>query len=150
MISLTEDSFEGDLYYFKTFDPNKLTIINGGDIGINKWSVLMNSKGLKDTTADLILIGGDSSYDNNFSEWYRADDLMLKQLPHFQIDPTTNHIKLIPMIISSGNHEYGVDSNHETTLTNSKYEPLFKHYFPQNSIDGRVPNINVNLISSWI
>ena len=89
------------------------------------------------------MIGGDGSYDNNFSEWFRADDLMLKHLPHSHIDPSTGYIKLIPIILSSGNHEYGVSSYHETTLKFSQYEPLFKHYFPQNSILGEIPKIEV-------
>ena len=46
MISLT-DSYNDNTYYFKTFNYNNLTIINGGDIGTNKWSLEMNTNGLK-------------------------------------------------------------------------------------------------------
>ena len=145
MISLKPDIFNGELYYFKTFDPNQLTIINGGDLGINEASVEMNSVGLKNITADLIMIGGDSTYDNNYAEWYRADDIMLQKIPHFKKDQSSDHIKLIPIVISSGNHEYGVNSDHQIQLTFSQYEPLFKHYFPQNSIEGKVPKIHVSV-----
>lgn len=56
------------LYYFKTINPNDFVIINGGDIGINPEAHKMNNIGLKNTNADVMMIGGDISYDNNFPE----------------------------------------------------------------------------------
>lgn len=128
-----------NIYFFKTFNPSNFTIVNGGDIGINEESKQMNNYGLKNTHPDLMMIGGDISYDNNFPECYRATDQILMDLPHAVPQHGTNYIQLIPMIKAAGNHDLGVNANNNIQLRENKYEPLFKHYYPQNSKNGNAP-----------
>ena len=131
-----------DIYYFKTFDPNNYTILNGGDIGINPESKRINNNGLSGHRGDLIMIGGDISYDNNFPQWYRATDQILIDVPHAVANYTDVHTRLIPMIKAPGNHDFGVNSNNRISITHDEYEPLFKHYYPQNTHHGSTPNLS--------
>lgn len=60
-------SIFSDTFYYKTLDPSNFTMMTGGDIGINPESRAMNQM-LLDHNADIIMIGGDISYDNNFPQ----------------------------------------------------------------------------------
>lgn len=135
------DQTDTQIYFFKTINSDRFTIVNGGDIGINEEARQMNTHGLNNIDPDLIMIGGDISYDNNFPEWYRATDQILIEIPHFKTF-SNNHIKLIPMIMSPGNHDFGMNSINHIQLTQNKHEPLFKHYYPQNTDSaGKVPSL---------
>lgn len=46
------------------------------------------------------------------------------------------------MIKAAGNHDFGVNANHGTSITANKYEPLFKHYYPQNTYRGDIPSVH--------
>lgn len=52
-------------FSFKTLNPQKFVLLNGGDIGINPEARDMNNIGLEGHQGELIMIGGDISYDNN-------------------------------------------------------------------------------------
>ena len=56
------------VYYYKNFDPEKMTIINGGDIGNVKRAMMINTNVIAQANADVIFVGGDISYDNNIPE----------------------------------------------------------------------------------
>ena len=46
------------------------------------------------------------------------------------------------MIKAAGNHDFGVNANHGTSITSNKHEPLFKHYYPQNTFRGQIPSVH--------
>ena len=148
-ISLNPRLFGSEAYYFKTFNPESMTIVNGGDVGINYESREMNQNGLSNIEPDLIMIGGDISYDNNFPECYRATDQLLLEIPHSKPDSDSvienekgyNFVRLIPMIKSTGNHDLGVNSVNNVHIAHNKHEPLFKHYYPQNTFNNQIPDI---------
>lgn len=56
------------LYTYRNFNTQKMTIINGGDIGNNVAARKINDNVLKDIEPDLIFVGGDIAYDNGFAE----------------------------------------------------------------------------------
>jgi hypothetical protein len=127
-----------ETFYYKTVDPSDYTMIIGGDLGINPESRSMNEM-LLDHNADLIMIGGDISYDNNFPQWYRATDQILKEVPHALKRKSKGYTRLVPMIKASGNHDFGTNANSRIAITHNQYEPLFKHYYPQSSQSGNIP-----------
>ncbi|CAI2360864.1 unnamed protein product [Moneuplotes crassus] len=126
-------------FSFKTLNPQKFVLLNGGDIGINPEARDMNKIGLEGHQGELIMIGGDISYDNNIPQCYRATDRILHEIPHARKDLETGYINLIPMIKAPGNHDFGVDSNQNISILHDKYEPLYKHYYTQSSFEGNVP-----------
>lgn len=75
------------------------------------------------------MIGGDITYDNNMFTCYNTWDLLLQQVPHFRQEGS--FIRLIPLIMATGNHDVGMNSNNEFNLTFSPHEPVFFHFFPQ-------------------
>ena len=50
--------------------------------------------------------------------------------------------RVIPLVFAAGNHDVGVMSYGEQTITHNAHEPVFKHYFPQNTYDGRIPMLS--------
>ena len=128
-------------FSYKTFDINNITIVDGGDIGNDLLAMKMNDNTVSKMNADLIMVGGDIAYDNNVPTCYRAWDYLLKRLPHQSIEPVTNSTRLIPLVFGPGNHDLGVNSYSEAEIIHSPHEPVFKHYFPQNTEDGKVPNL---------
>jgi len=130
------------LYYFKTLDPHDFSMVVGGDLGVNPATKKMNEVGLKNLNPDLIMMGGDISYDNNFPECYRATDTILRQVPHNVRNSHDNRTRLIPMIKAAGNHDFGVNSGGDVDIKTNKHEPLFKHYYPQNTHYDSIPKVD--------
>lgn len=54
-----------EIFSYKTFDPSKIKILDGGDVGNNYITEQMNEKVVSKMDADLIMVGGDIAYDNN-------------------------------------------------------------------------------------
>ena len=80
-VMMNEDS-ETQLYSFKIPQKNeKLRVLNGGDIGTSKWSLemlkMLNKRKKRNGPYDLIFLGGDIAYCNNFAGCnYLWDDVL--------------------------------------------------------------------------
>lgn len=105
-----------------------MTIINGGDLGSTFEGKQQDENLRKNFNFDLIMIGGDITYDNNMYTCYNTWDLMLEQVPHKF--PTGNITRLIPLILATGNHDVGVNSNNNHTWVLDDNQPVFFHWFP--------------------
>lgn len=62
------DDDKAQVYYYKNFNTKKMKIVNGGDIGNLKLVNQMNTNVVATHDPDIILVGGDVAYDNNFAE----------------------------------------------------------------------------------
>jgi hypothetical protein len=139
---ITEPSWldeEPEIFSYKTFDTDKIKIVDGGDVGNNYLTDQMNEKVVSKMDADLIMVGGDIAYDNNIPSCYRAWDYILIRMPYKRQDPATKTTRVIPFIFGVGNHDLGVNSFSESTIEHNSHEPVFKHYFPQHTDDGKIP-----------
>lgn len=144
VFKITEKSWNNDqskLYSYKTFDTNNIVIINGGDVGNSELAIKMNTNVVNKIKADMIMIGGDIAYDNNMPECYQAWDYILLRLPHNYFDESSSTTRVIPLVFAAGNHDVGVMSYGEQKITYNAHEPVFKHYFPQNTNEGLVPKL---------
>ena len=79
-------------------------MINGGDLGntriaVQTWKSLQNQSQI-----DIIQIGGDISYDNGMPNCYTCWDLFFTQYKAL----CEAHRKIIPLILSVGNHDVGL------------------------------------------
>ena len=101
------ENSRAQIYYYRNFNTQKITIVNGGDIGNVKSSSMIHQNVVSKFDADLIFVGGDIAYDNGFPEWYRWYDQVLKRLPHQRMDPVNNYIRLIPLIFFNWKPWYG-------------------------------------------
>lgn len=136
------DNSKAQVYYYRNFNTQKITIVNGGDIGNVQPASNIHKNVVSQVDADLIFVGGDIAYDNGIPEWYRWYDHILKRLPHQRTDPNTGFIRLIPLIFSTGNHDVGVNSYSGHTIEHNENSPVFKHFFPQNTFNENVPKLS--------
>ena len=136
------DINKAQIYYYQNFNTQKMTIVNGGDIGNVKIAFQMNDNVISKADADLIFVGGDIAYDNAFPEWYRWYDNLLLHLPYQVKDENSKTIRIIPLIFSTGNHDLGVNSFSGHKFQFDDTTPAFKHYFPQNTYKGEVPQLS--------
>ena len=115
-------------------------IAAGGDLGMNAQAELMTSY-LKDFKPDIIILGGDTVYDDALRTCYYSWDIF-----YSMFKPVYVHLnRLVPIVMSIGNHDVGFDAlNPITVPSSSEYLPLFFVYNPQHSTqDGQnVPPIN--------
>jgi hypothetical protein len=142
---ITEPSWIIDLpkiYSYKTFDVDHIKILSGGDVGNDKIARQMNKNTVSKLDPDVILIGGDIAYDNNIPVCYRAWDYIILRMPYQKYEPVTDSIRIIPFIFAAGNHDLGVNSYSGAKITHNTHEPVFKHYFPQNTENGNVPKLS--------
>ncbi|CAI2361334.1 unnamed protein product [Moneuplotes crassus] len=126
-------------YVYKTFDESKIVIVDGGDVGNSHITETMNKNTVSKIEMDLIMLGGDIAYDNNIAACYRSWDYLIKRLPQQRTDPVTGLTRLIPTIYGVGNHDMGINPYNGAKITHNANEPAFKHYFPQNTYDGKIP-----------
>lgn len=70
ILKISEPSWSGasDIYRYSNFDPKRMTIVLGGDIGNNKVVSEMSRNTVVPAKPDLIVLGGDIAYDNNVPE----------------------------------------------------------------------------------
>lgn len=94
---------------------------------------------LKDFAPDVIILGGDTVYDNGLRTCYYSWDIF-----YSMFKPVYIHLdRLVPLVLSIGNHDVGFDALDpvQLSLTN-EYIPLFFLYNPQHlSKEGIVPGI---------
>lgn len=74
------------------------------------------------------MIGGDITYDNNMNTCYNTWDYMLSQVPFKRTE--NDRKRLIPMVLATGNHDVGVNSNNDHKFKMDDNEPVFFHWFP--------------------
>jgi len=79
---------------------------------------------------DVILIGGDFAYDNGLQSCYYCFD---QTLWNIEQDIFGQNGYIVPMVISIGNHEVGLNSLSEYSMTIDESGPLFVSFFPQHS-----------------
>jgi hypothetical protein len=147
---ITEPSWDSNmvqLYTYKTFDPERVKIINGGDIGNNDLATEMYKKVVAPANGDVIMVGGDTAYDQNAPSAFRAWDYLLKRIPISIMDSEAmksnngSYIRIVPIIFGVGNHDIGANTNQNVVLRRTIHEPTFLHYFPQHTHNGMVPSI---------
>ena len=133
----------GSQYNFSTQpDINSLktiTIISGGDVGYTSLARSMIGVA-RQNNPDLILIGGDFAYDNGVQSCYYAFDQLLWYIENNIFIPMQN---LVPMVISIGNHEVGLNSISGYNFEINQESPLFFFFFPQNSVSDQYGNPQV-------
>ena len=110
-------------------------------MGNDETTFNMHQNTVKKLEFDLILIGGDIAYDNNIPQCYNAFEYFLATLPYLKNNEETNITRIIPFIFAVGNHDLGVDPYTGIELDHNKYEPILKHWFPQNTNNGSLPSI---------
>jgi len=139
---ITEPNWNNEnaqIYTYKTFNTKDMTIINGGDVGNSVLAHEVIENSLREANADLVMIGGDIAYDQNDPKCFRAWDYLLRSLPISVLDNSTNTIRVVPVLFSTGNHDLGATSYSPVVLRENEHEPVFKHFFPQNTANGEVP-----------
>ena len=95
---------------------------------------------LKDFDPHVILLGGDTVYDNGLRTCYYSWDIFYSMFKPVYI----HHDRLIPIVMSIGNHDVGFDALDDVQISSTnEYIPLFFLYNPQHlSKDGKdVPPI---------
>ena len=120
-------------------DASTLRIAAGGDLGMTEEGKLMTSY-LKDFDPDVIILGGDTVYDNGLRTCYYNWDIF-----YSMFKPVYLHLnRLVPLVMSIGNHDVGFDALDPVEISSTnEYLPLFFLYNPQHlSKDGKgVPPI---------
>jgi len=118
-----------------------MTIVAGGDIGNTRMSHIMNHEVVAKQQPDLLMVGGDISYDNNVPQCYQAWDTLLRDLPIQVKDLDTEFIRIIPIIFGIGNHDIGNSAYTDNDIVYTAHEPVYKHFFPQNTNEGADPEL---------
>ena len=80
-------------------------MVNGGDIGNTKMAYDI-WKSLESVNPDIILIGGDISYDNNLIDCAWTMDYVFRQYASL----TNTLDRLVPLILAIGNHDIGLNA----------------------------------------
>ena len=95
---------------------------------------------LKDFDPDVVILGGDTVYDNGLRTCYYNWDIF-----YSMFKPVYHHLnRLVPLVMSIGNHDVGFDALDPVQISSTnEYLPLFFLYNPQHlSKDGQgVPPI---------
>lgn len=141
---IKEPSFsdkEQEVYSYTTFNSNQMTIVAGGDIGNTELTLQMTKNTMKHIPFDLVIAGGDIAYDNNVATCYQTWDYLVQNLLLNRYDRETGTIRVIPVIFGFGNHDLGVNSYSDAVIQNDSNSPVIKHYYPQNTVNGRIPKI---------
>jgi hypothetical protein len=79
----------------------------GGDVSMTHEGNMITSH-LVDYDPDIIIIGGDNTYDDGMRTCYYSWDNFYKIFDNLNNHPKIN--RLIPLIMSIGNHDVGFDA----------------------------------------
>lgn len=118
--------------FYKTV-PNatasEVRLAMGGDLGMNKNGITMTSY-LSSYNPDIIILGGDTVYDNGMRSCYYSWDIF-----YGMFEPVYESLnRLVPLVMSVGNHDVGFDALTQTSITATQEEmPLFFIFNPQHS-----------------
>jgi acid phosphatase type 7 len=120
-----ENHTAGEEQFFRTLpnDDSAIEFIQGGDMSASKAIETIAKKSITDETMAL-LIGGDVAYANgktsNYKMWLKWFEIMNRSM-------RTPNGRLIPLIVSVGNHEV----NGQATSDLYKKSPFYSHFFLQ-------------------
>ncbi|CAI2361454.1 unnamed protein product [Moneuplotes crassus] len=131
--------YQPQIYSYKTFDPENYRIIAAGDIGNQEKAIEMNTNTVSNLEFDLIMVGGDIAYDNNIPTCFYVWDHLLHNIPYGKYDSITNSTRLAAFIMGVGNHDVGVSSFSNGGIPHNAHQPVYKHWFPQQSSVNEVP-----------
>lgn len=121
-----------------------IRMINGGDSGYTHAALNLSIIASK-LRPDIFFMGGDVAYDDNMPACAYTWDYYLRM--YGQLTATLGY--LMPMVLSVGNHDVGLNELPGINITINNYGPAYFIYFPQHydrNLDGhivkRVPPIN--------
>lgn len=101
-------------------------MINAGDSGYTKSSIEL-SKIVATLNPDVFFIGGDIAYDDNMPACAYTWDHFLGM--YGRITATLGY--LMPIVLSVGNHDVGLNELPGINITVNNYGPAYFLYFPQ-------------------
>ncbi|CAK64027.1 unnamed protein product (macronuclear) [Paramecium tetraurelia] len=129
----------GEYYYFD-FNSTNITIIDGGDSGYTETSIQIWKHIQAEPKIDVINIGGDVAYDNGFVQCTTCWDRFLSLYESV----CKSKGKLIPLILSIGNHDVGRVTNPSLLYDNqiNSNVPNIIQMFPQQLISKQIPQIS--------
>ena len=104
-----------------------VVFISGGDAGNTPQAYTMTQRAGEQNPA-VAFVGGDIAYDDNLPACYQAWDLFLDQWYNYM---TSSGGRLVPMVLTVGNHDVGQDSQSYRNVTVSPAGPPYFTYFPQ-------------------
>lgn len=129
MIKIKYDNqFWGNVIY-KTLPVDPKTpfkMINAGDSGYTKAAIKLSNIVAK-LKPDVFFIGGDIAYDNNMPACAYTWDYFFKMYEGM-VDQIGY---LMPMVLTVGNHDVGLNELPGINITIDNYGPAFFVYFPQ-------------------
>jgi hypothetical protein len=130
--TLTSENWPVYKYTYTTPNLTNYKIVNGGDAGNSDFTTQMIENVVGKENADLIMIGGDITYDQNSPSCFRAWDYMMNILP-INVANNDGSIRIIPLLLAVGNHDLGATTYSVDTVRVTEHEPVFMHYYPQNT-----------------
>jgi hypothetical protein len=119
-------------------DTDVLRMAVGGDVSMTHEGLQITHH-LVNYNPDIIIIGGDNTYDDGMRTcWYSWDNFYA-----LFDDLNRNLGRLVPIIMSVGNHDVGFDSMAAVEVSYTEEEiPLYFMYNPQHlNATGKVPSI---------
>jgi hypothetical protein len=122
------------------FNAKQLKMAIGGDLGMNTAGKKMTLN-LINFSPDVIILGGDTSYDDGMRSCYSSWDDFYSLFEPVYAHPKIN--RLIPLVLSVGNHDVGFDAlTQNKIITTNEELPLFFVLNPQHfSQTGDVPAV---------
>ena len=79
---------------------------------------------------DIIMLGGDIVYDNGFPTCYESWDSFYSAFDFYAFTPNN---RIIPFILSVGNHDIGLNAISNVNRSANAKGPLYFAWNPQNS-----------------
>lgn len=111
-------------------------MINAGDSGYTVESI-NNSILVSQLKPDIFFMGGDVAYDDNMPSCAYTWDFFLRM--YGRMTSTIGY--LMPLVLTVGNHDVGLNELSHVNITINKYGPAFFIYFPQHydrNLDGHI------------
>lgn len=106
-----------------------MTVVQGGDAGTNKISQKMITL-VSQIDPDVVLLGGDLAYDNNIKHCYYCWDSFFRMFE--ELNKRVG--RLVPLVMSIGNHDAGLDVDSQRKLSIDEEGPLMFVWFAQSTI----------------
>ena len=95
-------------------DATQLKMAVGGDLGMTKQGKQMTSY-LSSFAPDIIILGGDTVYDDGMRACFNSWDQF-----YLMFDEVNTKLdRIVPLVLSVGNHDVGFDAMTENTISTS-------------------------------
>lgn len=131
------------VYWFRLASTSSIKLAMGGDAGVSDIGTKVLDK-IMTTSPDVLVVAGDSAYDNGFFTCACARDAWLSLIESRRVDGKY----LVPLLLSIGNHDIGF---YEDTEGGSDYlrpencdesnVPVFFTWFPFSETNGQVNSV---------